>query len=111
MAGWRLAACKPLRCEQAVDEPGIKVISSHCCGRLNPVFSFLMDAATAETTIDLQKARRVKSTVSHPVDRLPPHSIEAEQGVIGCVLLSPGEAMGSCIEKFKPGSDVFYDLR
>jgi replicative DNA helicase len=45
------------------------------------------------------------------VDRLPPHSPEAEQGVLGCVLLAPNEGMGVCIEKFKSGADVFYDLR
>jgi replicative DNA helicase len=37
--------------------------------------------------------------------------MEAEQGVLGCVLLSPGDCMGICIEKFKAGSDVYYDLR
>src|SRR5438067_7156791 len=45
------------------------------------------------------------------VDRLPPHSPEAEQGVLGCVLLSPNECMGDSIEKFKGGAEVFYDLR
>ena len=45
------------------------------------------------------------------MDRLPPHSPEAEQGVLGCVLLSPNECMGECIEKFKGGAEVFYDLR
>ena len=45
------------------------------------------------------------------VDRLPPHAPEAEQGVLGCVLLSPNECMGECIEKFKQGAEVFYDLR
>src|SRR3954469_13514285 len=45
------------------------------------------------------------------VDRLPPHAIEAEQGVLGCILLSPNECMGISIEKFKRGSEVFYDLR
>ncbi len=45
------------------------------------------------------------------VDRLPPHSIEAEQGVLGCILLSPHDCMGICIEKLKRGSDVFYDMR
>ena len=32
-------------------------------------------------------------------------------GVLGCVLLSPNECMGECIEKFKSGTEVFYDLR
>ncbi|HEV8541687.1 MAG TPA: replicative DNA helicase [Verrucomicrobiae bacterium] len=45
------------------------------------------------------------------VDRLPPHAIEAEQGVLGCILLSPNECLGICIEKFKKGVEVFYDLR
>jgi replicative DNA helicase len=45
------------------------------------------------------------------VDRLPPHSLEAEQGVLGCILQSPSECMGMCIERFKAGGEVFYDLR
>jgi replicative DNA helicase len=45
------------------------------------------------------------------LDRLPPHSLEAERGVLGCALLSPGECLGLCIEKFRSGSEVFYDLR
>jgi replicative DNA helicase len=44
-------------------------------------------------------------------DRLPPHSIEAEQGILGCVFLSPHEALGECVEKLKAGAEVFYDLR
>src|SRR5688500_7419912 len=45
------------------------------------------------------------------LDRLPPHSIEAEQGVLGCVMLSPSDCLGICLEKFKKGLEVFYDLR
>ena len=45
------------------------------------------------------------------VDRLPPHSLEAEQGVLGCILLSPNENLGICLEKLKGGSEVFYDLK
>jgi replicative DNA helicase len=62
---------------------------------------------------DFKKSRRQKIPLADParVDRLPPHSIEAEQGVLGCALLSPGEYLGTCIERFKPGSEVFYDLR
>ena len=70
---------------------------------------------TAGAAADLKKARRQKTTnhnsQSALVDRLPPHSPEAEQGVLGCVLLSPNECMGECMEKLKDGQDVFYDLR
>jgi replicative DNA helicase len=45
------------------------------------------------------------------IDRLPPHSIEAEQGVLGCIMLSPNDCLGICLEKFKKGVEVFYDLR
>jgi replicative DNA helicase len=62
---------------------------------------------------DLRRAPRRKPAVADAakVDRLPPHSLEAEQGVLGCVLLSPNECMGEAIEKFKGGAEVFYDLR
>src|SRR6266496_4028459 len=62
---------------------------------------------------DLKKARREKAPAlgAVKVDRLPPHSIEAEKGVLGCVLLSPGDCLGFCIEKFKTGPEVYYDLR
>ena len=62
---------------------------------------------------DFKKSRRKSSgTAGTPrVDRLPPYSLEAEMGVLGCVLLSPNDCMGECIEKLKVGHEVFYDLR
>lgn len=45
------------------------------------------------------------------LERLPPHSDEAEQGTLGCILLSPAECMPECLQKLKAGSQVFYDLR
>lgn len=45
------------------------------------------------------------------MDRLPPRSPEAEQGVLGCILLCPDECMDRCIEKFGKHRNVFYDLR
>ena len=44
------------------------------------------------------------------MDRLPPCSIEAEQGVLGCCLLSP-DAIAECVQTLKPGPDAFYDMR
>ncbi len=62
-----------------------------------------------------KRPRRPRASAGLPapaaIDRLPPHSIEAEQGVLGCVLLSPNDCLGTCIEKFKKGVEVFYDLR
>ena len=43
-------------------------------------------------------------------DTLPPHSDEAEQGIIGCILLAPTESMVECVEGFQ-GRDVFYNLQ
>src|SRR5262249_2019781 len=62
---------------------------------------------------DLKQGRPRKPAPAQPpsVDRLPPHSPEAEQGVLGCVLLSPNDSMGICLEKLKPAEAVFYDLR
>lgn len=44
-------------------------------------------------------------------DKLPPHSIEAEQGVLGCILLSPKDCLLECVERLRPGFLSFYDLR
>src|SRR5438034_6348108 len=56
--------------------------------------------------------RRKAQSLADPlkVDRLPPHSIEAEQGVLGCILLAPLECIAECIQELKV-SEVFYDLR
>ncbi|MCL4789054.1 MAG: replicative DNA helicase [Verrucomicrobia bacterium] len=68
---------------------------------------------SAGAVADLKKARRRKpaATEAARTDRLPPHAPEAEQGVLGCVLLSPNDCLGQCIEKLKTGPEVFYDLR
>ena len=67
---------------------------------------------------DLKKSRRQKSARTanggppSGVDRLPPHALEAEQGVLGCALLDPNQCIGECIEKLKDdGKSAFYDLR
>src|SRR5580704_14011653 len=71
-------------------------------------------AESAGASADLKQARRKRAGFSEAapgIDRLPPHSPEAEQGVLGCVLLSPNDCVGKCVEKFKAGAEVFYDLR
>src|SRR5438093_2261601 len=73
----------------------------------------VLESSPGSTGVDLKKSRRKARSLADPlkVDRLPPHSVEAEQGVLGCALLSPNECMGECIEKLKAASDIFYDLR
>ena len=74
----------------------------------------MMDSiAEKAPAADLQRTPRRKPVPADlaKTDRLPPHSAEAEQGVLGCVLLSPNECMGECIQKLKVGPEVFYDLR
>jgi replicative DNA helicase len=65
---------------------------------------------------DFKKGRRQKPTLAQRgaalLDRLPPHSPDMEMGVLGCILLSPNDSMGECIEKLKDdGKEAFYDLR
>ena len=67
--------------------------------------------AGGQPPADLKRAPRRKAPAAASVDRLPPHSPEAEQGVLGCVLLSPNDCLGECLSKLKSGTDVFYDLR
>lgn len=40
----------------------------------------------------------------------PPHSIEAEQGIIGSILQDP-KTLPEALEKVTPGGDFFFDLR
>lgn len=63
---------------------------------------------------DFKKSRRRKQAATvdlSKLDRLPPHSLEAEQGVLGCMLLAPNDTIGTCLEKLKKGAESFYDLR
>ena len=44
-------------------------------------------------------------------DRLPPHSPDAEQAVLGACLLDSNACIPICIERFGPDVSAFYDLR
>lgn len=75
----------------------------------------MIDAVSEDASAppDLKRTPRRRAPLADAakLDRLPPHSPEAEQGVLGCVMLSPNDCMGVCIERLKEGREVFYDLR
>lgn len=43
-------------------------------------------------------------------ERLPPYSLESEQGILACMLLDPAECIPEAVEKLK-SHDRFYDAR
>lgn len=45
------------------------------------------------------------------VDRLHPHSPQAEAGVLGCILLDPPQCLGECVNLLRSGAETFYDLK
>lgn len=45
------------------------------------------------------------------MNRTIPHSLEAEQGILGCIFLDPNESMPVCLERIKSGPEAFYDIR
>lgn len=47
----------------------------------------------------------------NPIDRLPPHNLEAERVLLGCVLLDPPSGVSACRDKFPQGEPFFYDPR
>ena len=78
-----------------------------------PAVTVAAPAAGAGAPPDFRKGRRTRASAPAvgSIDRLPPHSIPAEQGVLGCILLSPTDSTGLCVEKLKGGPESFYDLR
>lgn len=57
---------------------------------------------------DLKNTKRQRP---EGLDRVPPYSLEAEQGVLGCVLLDPAPGLHECRARLKMGGDCFYDLK
>src|SRR5881227_3359059 len=52
------------------------------------------------------RGRQSLTSSSQDIHRTPPHSLEAEQGVLGSMLISPRDAIAECVEKIN--TDYFY---
>src|SRR6201982_3352950 len=49
---------------------------------------------------------KVTRSFSQDIHRTPPNSVEAEQGVLGSMLISPRDTIAECVEKIN--ADYFY---
>ena len=45
------------------------------------------------------------------MSRVPPHSVEMEQALLGSLLLSPNDALWEFVSRYPAGESLFYDLR
>ena len=54
-----------------------------------------------ESISEAAKPRRRKTVKPDVIDRLPPHSPEAEQGILGCIMLSPADCMPQCQQRLE----------
>ena len=72
-----------------------------------------IDSSGGSGSVDFKKPRRKKDSAltASKLDREPPHSLEAERGVLGSMLLAPDLCMTECIGKLRVGNAYFYDLR
>lgn len=66
------------------------------------------NAAPADFKIARRKPRQLNDPLKD--DTLPPHSTEAEQGVLGCILLD-ASCFPRCEERFGGSDEAFYNLR
>lgn len=58
-----------------------------------------------------EQATLEKPELANAADRTPPHSDDAEKGILGCILISPQECLNRCTTKLRGSNDAFYDLR
>ncbi len=63
-----------------------------------------------ENEEDFRGSQRRRPVSSERKDKLPPNSIEAEKGVLGCCLLSPNDSIPALLSR-KANALEFFDLR
>lgn len=74
-------------------------------------FKSLTGSVAKTPEVAPKKVIRQRAPRKEPEDKLPPHSIEMEQGVLGCILQEPDKCIGPVVENLKSGVEVFYDAR
>lgn len=67
----------------------------------------------SEAVEPLKRSPRPARSAIEPlmIDRRPPHSIEAEQGVLGCILWDARQCLPMCVEQFNGIDSPWFDLR
>lgn len=68
------------------------------------------DSVVQAADEQLRKGRRKDAVKDAFADRLPPHALKAEAGMLACVLQSPGDILNSLAER-RVEPEWFYDLR
>lgn len=58
-----------------------------------------------------QKKAGGRPALSGRRDSRVPQNLEAEQGVLGCILLAPQSGVAEAVERLRMGAEAFYDLR
>lgn len=56
------------------------------------------------------RPKKPKPTSNGELTKLPPHSEECEQALLGCCLLSPNDVIPACLEKISAEGEAFYSL-
>lgn len=69
-----------------------------------------MKATDATIPTDFRQTDKAQMRLAASPDTFPPHSVEGEQGVLGCILLAPADCLNECGER-GVCSQWFYDLR
>ena len=70
-----------------------------------------MNTTPTISMTDIQALVRTRPATTQVMDRIPPHSLESERGVLGCILLAPRECLDRCNDLFSGIESPFYDPR
>ena len=70
-----------------------------------------LHAATAPSLKKDTRHRNNSAETKPVIDRLPPHSKDSEQGIVGCMIAEPERCVDQYRARFSDNVERFYDLR